>query len=156
MPPSISHPNLLNVYIDADVLFRAATASHQYTAALVLLRMSEFTMIDAITAVHTVEEATRSLTRYLPEQTPLLLQLIARSVRTVDNPPPHLLTAYQTQAHWKDAINLAAAVHSGAHILVTYNLQDYYPQPGVIQVMPPGQLIAAARALIYETFSTPP
>lgn len=151
----MTQPNLLKVYVDADVLFRAATASHDYTAALVLLRLSEFTMIDAVTAVHTIEETTHSLSRYLPRQTPLLLQLIARSIRTVDNPPPALLTHYQDQAHWKDVINLAAADHADARVLVTYNRKDYYPHANSIQVMSPGQLITAVRALIHTTFTTP-
>ena len=144
---------LLKVYVDADVLFRAATASHQYTAALVLLRLAEFTLLDLVTATYTVEEAARALKSYLPAQTPVLLQLIARSIRVVDAPTEALLQAHKSQAHWKDVINLAAAVQGQAHVLVTYNRRDYHPPPGVIRVMTPGELVSTCRAAIYHVIS---
>ena len=149
-------PNLLRVYVDADVLFRAATASHQYTAALVLLRLAEFTLLDLVSATYTVEEATRALKSHLPDQTSILLQLIARSIRVVDDPTQALLQVYKSQAHWKDVINLAAAVQTHAHVLVTYNQRDYHPQPGVIRVMTPGELVATSRTAIYRVISGDP
>lgn len=149
----MSRPKLLKIYVDADVLFRAATASHDYTAALVLLRLSEFTLIDLVTAVYTVEEAVRSLDRYLPAQTPLLLQLVARSVRTTDDPPAALLQEYHAQAHWKDVINLAAAVQAQAPLLITYNVRDYYPASKIPQIMTPGDFVAVSRQAIYQRFS---
>lgn len=133
-------PHLLKVYVDANVLFHTATASHQYTAALVLLRMAEFTLLDAVSAAYTIEEATQALKAYLPDQVSLLLQLIARSIREADNPSASLLRAYKAQAYWKDVINLAAAVEARAHALVTYNLRDYHPQSSVIRVMTPSEL----------------
>ena len=150
----MSQAKLLKIYIDADVLFRAATASHDYTAALVALRMSEFTLIDLVTAVHTVEEVVRNLERFLPSQTPALLQLIARSVRTMDDPPAMLLQAYHDQAHWKDVVNLAAAVQAQAQLLITYNVRDYYPVSNVPQIMTPGDFVAVSRQGIYQLFST--
>ena len=144
---------LLKVYVDADVLFRAATASHQYTAALVLLRLAEFTLLDLVSATYTVEEATRALKSHLPDQTSILLQLIARSIRVVDDPTQALLQVYKSQAHWKDVINLAAAVQAQAHVLVTYNRRDYHPHLGVIRVMTPGELVATSRAAIYHVIS---
>lgn len=145
---------LLKIYIDADVLFRAATASHDYTAALVVLRMSEFTLIDLVTAAHTIEEVVRNLERFLPSQTPALLQLIARSVKTLDDPAERLLQAYHDQAHWKDVINLAAAVQAQAQLLLTYNVRDYYPASNVPQIMTPGDFVAASRRGIYHLFRT--
>jgi predicted nucleic acid-binding protein len=147
-------PNLVSVYLDADVLFRAATASHQFTAALVALRMAEFTLVDAVTAVHTIEEAARNLGRILPRQLPTLTQLVARSIRVVDDPPPELMTAYTGQAHWKDVINLAAAVNAGSHVLLTYNVRDYYPIAPIPKVMTPGQFVAHGRQLLYEAFAS--
>lgn len=144
-------PNLLRIYVDADVLFRAATASHEYTAALVVLRMAEFTLLDTVTAAYTVDEVVRNLRKRLPAQEPTLLQFLARAVRTMDDPPPQLLNTYRDQAHWKDVINLAAAVHAQASVLVTYNLGDYYPRPGVIRVMTPGQLVSFTRELLFQT-----
>lgn len=151
MPPP---QNRLKVYVDADALFRAATASHQYTAALVLLRMAEFTLLDVMSATYTIEEATRALKVYLPDQVSVLLQLIARSVRVVDDPSASALTLYQAQAHWKDVINLAAAVEAQASVLVTYNVRDYHPQPGLIRIMTPGDLVSTARQAISRELSS--
>lgn len=148
----MSRPKLLKIYVDADVLFRAATASHHYTAALVLLRMAEFTLIDLVTAVFTIEEAVRNLDRHLPTQTPALLQLIARSIRTIDDPPAALLQAYHRQAHWKDVVNLAAAVQAQATLLVTYNVRDYYPEADRPQIMTPGDFIIESRRAICQWF----
>ncbi len=141
--------NLLRVYVDADVLFRAATALHEHTAALVLLRMAEFTLLDVVSAAYTVDEALRGLQAHLPDQAPLLLQLVGRSIRIVADPPPSLLQAYKAQAHWKDVINLAAAVEAKAHVLVTYNVRDYRPQRSVVRIMTPGELVAVSREALY-------
>jgi hypothetical protein len=146
----MSPPKLLKAYVDADVLFRAATASHNYTASVVLLRLSEFTLIDLVTAVHAVDEAVHALERYLPERTAILLQLIARSIRTVDDPPAALLNAYHDQAHWKDVINLATAVHTQSPFLLTFNVRDYYPAANTPQIITPGQFVTLSRQAIYR------
>lgn len=148
--------NLLRVYVDADVLFRAATASHEHTAAIVLLRMAEFTLLDVVSAAYTVDESLRALRAYLPDQAPLLLQLVGRSIRVVDDPPASLLQAYKAQAHWKDVINLAAAVDAQAHVLVTYNIRDYRPERSVVRIMTPGELVAASREAIYQAMRVEP
>lgn len=141
--------NLLKVYIDADVLFHAATAAHTQTAALVLLSMAEFTLIDLITAQYTLDEVLRNLQTYLPAQVPTLFQLCKQSIRLIENPPPLLVQQLNQQAHWKDVINLAAAVHGTAHILVTFNGRDYYPTDRRIHILTPGQFVSNARHLLY-------
>jgi hypothetical protein len=146
----MSPPKLLKAYVDADVLFRAATASHNYTASVVLLRLSEFTLIDLVTAVHAVDEAVHALERYLPERTAVLLQLVARSIRAVDNPPAALLNTYHAQAPWKDVINLATAVHTQSPFLLTFNVRDYYPAANSPKVMTPGAFVSLARRAIYH------
>lgn len=145
MPPL----NLLKVYIDADVLFRAATAAHTQTAALVLLSMAEFTLIDLITAQYTLDEVLRNLQIYLPAQVSTLLQLCQQSIRLIENPPADLVQQFNQQAHWKDVINLAAAVHGTARVLVTFNVRDYYPTNQHIYVLTPGQFVSNARHLLY-------
>ncbi len=141
--------NLLKVYIDADVLFRAATAAHSQTAALVLLSMAEFTLIDLITAQYTLDEVLRNLQRYLPAQVPTLLQLCKQSIRLIENPPADFAQQFNQQAHWKAVVNLAAAVHGTARVLVTFNVRDYYPTDQRIHVLTPGQFVSNARQLLY-------
>jgi hypothetical protein len=135
------------------VLFRAATASHAYTAALVLLRIGEFTLLDVVSAAYTVAEAASALERFLPNKVPSLLQLIAEAIRIVDDPPAAIVHTFQEQARKKDVINLAAAVHAEAHLLITYNVRDYFPQSGIMRIMAPGQFISASRETIYRNFA---
>lgn len=147
-------PKALRIYVDADVLFRAATASHAHTAALVVLRTGEFALVEVISAAYTVDEAASALKRYLPAELPTLLQLITNTVRLVDDPSTKMLQTLQEQAHKKDVVNLAAAVQAQAHLLVTYNVKDYFPQPGIMRIMTPGQFVLTARNLLYQSFST--
>lgn len=142
--------NQLRIFVDADVLFRAATASHDYTAALILLRMADFTMWDVVTAVYTLEEAVRNLRRFLPTEEETFLGLFARSVRLIDDPTTEQIEPFETQANWKDVVNLAAAALAGAHILATFNKRDYYPQDGALRVLTPGELVSEARAVLYR------
>ena len=145
---------LLKVFVDADVLFRAATASHEFTAALVLLRMSEFTLIDAVTAGFTVDEAVRNIERWLPTKRPHLLRLIAHSLRIVDDPTPESLHHYRSQAHWKDVINVAAAMQSNSHVLVTFNIRHYSPVIDGMRVMTPGQMVQESHECIFKMLAS--
>jgi hypothetical protein len=117
---------------------------------VVLLRLSEFTLVDLATAVHAVDEAIHALERYLPERTAVLLQLIAHSIRTVDDPPAALLNTYHDQAHWKDVINLATAVQTQSPFLLTFNVRDYYPAANSPQIITPGQFVTLSRQAIYR------
>lgn len=146
-------PKALRIFVDADVLFRAATASPAHTAALVVLRTGEFMLTDVVSAAYTVEEAANALQRYLPDQLPTLLQLISSTVRLVDDPPAPMLQTMHNQAHRKDVINLAAAVQAEAHVLVTYNVKDYFPQSGLMRIMTPGQFLLTARSVLHQSFN---
>ena len=153
MPHATRPVDQLRAFVDADVLFRAATASHDYTAALVLLRMAEFTLWDVVTAVYTLEEAIRNLRRLLPSQEGAFLQLFARSVSLIDDPTSEQIEQFETQADWKDVINLAAAALNGVHVLVTFNKRDYYPQNGPLRILTPGELVSEARHVLYQNLS---
>lgn len=153
MRPNTKPTNLVKIFIDADVLFRAATASHEYTAALVLLRLAEFTLWDVVTAVYALEEAVRNIRRFMPTQEEPFLRLFSRSVRLIDDPAPDQIGAFATQADWKDVINLAAAVLTDAHVLATFNKHDYTPEKGTMRILTPGELISAARAILHGNLS---
>lgn len=148
-PPS----NRLKVYVDADVMFRAATAIHSRTGTYVLLRLADLTLIEAVTSIHTVDEAVNALGRYLPDQVPRLLELIGTAIVVNEAPPESMLDTYRTHAHRKDVVNLAAAMQAQAHVLATFNTRHYTPPPGRIRVMTPGELLVAARLAILAELS---
>lgn len=146
LPPS--QPRL-RVYLDADVLFRAATASHPYTASLVVLALSEYTILDAVTSVYAVEEATRNLGEYHSAVVPKLAELLRRSVRLEEMPAPDTVSAYLGLADVKDVINVAAAANAKAQVLLTFNLRHYGTLPQ-IAVMTPGNLVAQTRQSLFD------
>ena len=53
------------VFVDADVLFAGAAGPTAHGASLVVLRMAEITLIDALTSQQVVTEAERNLSAKL-------------------------------------------------------------------------------------------
>ena len=61
---------------------------------------------------------------------------------------------YGGQTHWKDVINLVAAVQAQEPVFVTYNMRGYQRQQNIIRVMTPGELVAVSREAIYRKMGT--
>jgi len=140
--------NLLRVYVDADVLYRATSASHQATASLALLYLGQATVLEVVTSRYTLQEALRNLERRSPTLAMDLLKLVEQSVEVVESPPGSVVGRFVGQADPKDLPNLAAAVTTGAHLILTFNGRDYYPVPELIRVMTPGDLVLRVRAAL--------
>ena len=139
------NPSLLRVFVDADVLYRATSASHQATASLAVLHLGQATVLEVVTARYTLEEARCNLNQRSPALAMDLLNLAKESVEVVDSPPTSVISRFVGQAHPKDLPNLAAAVQADAHMLLTFNGRDYYPPPKLIRVMTPGDLVLRVR-----------
>jgi len=54
------------VFVDADALFAGAAAPSEYGASLVVLRLAEITLIEALTSHRVIVEASRNLEQKLP------------------------------------------------------------------------------------------
>lgn len=139
---------LLRLYIDADVLFRAVTRSHQQTAAYIVLKLADLTLLEVITARHAFHEALRNLHNYSAAGAAELLDLAGQSLQIVGDPPASMLASIQDQAHPKDLLNLAAAQAASAALLITFNTRDYFVRTGPVRVMTPGQFVDATRVLM--------
>src|SRR5215207_4472865 len=83
------------VFVDSDVLFAGAASPSEYGASLVVLRLAEITLIDAVVSGQVIIEVERNLADYLPSALPTFRQLVSRCVRVVTDPALDALVAYQ-------------------------------------------------------------
>ncbi|MBC7249776.1 MAG: hypothetical protein H5T62_05770 [Anaerolineae bacterium] len=61
MPPI--NPPKLRVFVDADVLFAGAASPGKHGASLLILRMAEITLIEAVASQQVITEAERNCRR---------------------------------------------------------------------------------------------
>jgi hypothetical protein len=134
------------VFVDSDVLFAGAASASEHGASLVVLRMAEITLIDAIVSEQVIVEVERNLAGYLPGVVPLFRQLVARCLRVVPEPSAAELAVCSGLADPKDAPILAAAVREGCPWLLTFNLRHFQPGHPSITVLRPGDFIQHVRA----------
>ena len=73
-------------FLDADTLFAGAASPHEYRASHILLRMSEFTLLDCVTSEQVVTEVERNLLRKAPDKRTLFRSLVGRILRVVPDP----------------------------------------------------------------------
>ena len=81
------------VFVDADALFAGAAAASDHGASLVILRLAEITLIEAVTSQQAVTEAERNLGEKLPQALPAWRLIVSRCLRVVPDPQPMELLA---------------------------------------------------------------
>ena len=74
-PPS---PNKLVVFVDADVLFAGAASPSEHSASMLILRLAEITLIEAVTSEQVITEAERNFEAKLPKALPAFHHLVSR------------------------------------------------------------------------------
>jgi predicted nucleic acid-binding protein len=136
------------VFVDSDVLFAGAAWSSEHGASLVVLRMAEITLIDAVVSEQVIIEVERNLEDYLSSALPTFRQLVSRCVRVVAAPAPDELASYRGLADPKDTPILAAAVQAACPWLVTFNVRHFQPGHPTITVARPGEFVQHVRALL--------
>ncbi len=136
------------VFVDSDVLFAGAASASEHGASLVVLRMAEITLIDAVVSEQVIVEVERNLAGYLPAALPTFRQLISRCLRIVPGPTDAELELCRDLADPKDAPILAAAVREACPWLVTFNLRHFQPGHPSITVLRPGEFVQHVRALL--------
>ena len=136
------------VFIDADVLFAGAVSPSEAGASLVILRLAEITLLEALTSQQVIVEAERNLASKLPQKLPEFRLLVGRCLRVVPDPVPADLARYAGAAHPKDLPILVAAVRERCPWLVTFNTRHYQPGHASITVLQPGEFILQVRDLL--------
>lgn len=141
-------PNKPRVFVDADALFAGAASSSEHGASLVVLRMAEITLIDAVTSTQVITETERNLASYLPTALPGFRLLVSRCLRVTGDPLPEELEPFKGLADPKDLPILVAAVREACPWLITFNVRHFQPGHPAITVMRPGELVQWVRALL--------
>jgi hypothetical protein len=136
------------VFVDADALFAGAASPSEHGASLVVLRMAEITLIDALASQQVVAEAERNLADYLPAALPAFRMIVSRCLRVVPDPSPADLMPYAGLADPKDLPILVAAAREGCAWLVTFNVRHYRPGHPPVAVVQPGEFVQRVRALL--------
>src|SRR5262249_43186855 len=136
------------VFVDADVLFAGAASPSEHGASLVVLRMAEITLIDAVVSEQVIVEAERNLAAYLPSAMPVFRELVSRCLRIVSDPTPAELALCHGLADPKDAPILAAALRELCPWLVTFNIPHFQPGHPAVAAVRPGEFVRHVRALL--------
>lgn len=141
------------LFVDADVLFAGAAAPSEHGASLVVLRMAEITLIDAVTSEQVIVEAERNLSEKLPAALPAFRLIVSRCLRVTATPQPGDLAAYVGRADAKDLPILVAALQESCPWLVTFNVRHYQPGIPSITVLRPGEFVVRVRHLLANLTS---
>ena len=136
------------VFIDADVLFAGAAAPSEYGASLVILRMAEITLIEAVTSDQVINEAERNLAEKLPNTLPTFRMLVSRCLRVVSDPELLYLKPHVGIADPKDLPILIAAIREECPWLVTFNTRHFKPGHSDVTVLEPGDFVMSVRDLL--------
>jgi predicted nucleic acid-binding protein len=136
------------VFVDADVLFAGSASPSEYGASLVVLRMAEITLIEALTSEQVIAEVERNLTAKIPAALPTFCLLVDRCLTIVPDPPREALEDHVGLADPKDLSILVAAVREECPWLVTFNLDDFQPGHPGVTILCPGDFLLRVRSLL--------
>ena len=141
------------IFIDADVLFAGAASPNEHSASLVILRMAEITLIEAVVSEQVIAEVERNLEEKMPAAMPAFQMLVSRCLHVVPDPTMAEIKALSKSADAKDVPILAAAVRESCVFLTTYNIRHFQPGIESITVLKPGDLVQRVRYLLAQMSS---
>jgi hypothetical protein len=134
--------------VDADVLFAGAAAGSEYSPSLVVLRIAEITLIEALPSQQVIEECERNLSAKISAALPAFRLLVSRCLQIVPPPVAVDLSAYIRLADPKVLPILTASLQANCVWLVTFNLRHYQPGHPLITVLRPGVFVLRVRELL--------
>jgi predicted nucleic acid-binding protein len=149
----MANQSKLRIFVDADVLFAGSASTQEHSASLVILRMAEITLIEALSSEQVITEVKRNLEEKMPAALPAFQMMVRRCLRVVADPSIDEINLLVNAADPKDAPILAAAVREGCMYLATYNLRHFHPGVESVQVLKPGDLVQRIRYLLSQMSS---
>lgn len=138
------------IFVDADVLFAGAASPNEHSASLVILRMAEITLIEAISSQQVITEVERNLSARLPKALPAFRLLTSRCLQIVPDPAPEEIKSAAHAADPKDLPVLVAAAREKCAYLTTYNIRHFQPGLPGVTVLKPGDLVLRVRYLLAK------
>ena len=148
-----NNPPKPRIFIDADVLFAGVASPNEHSASLVILRMVEITLIEALTSHQVITEVERNLEEKMPAAMPAFRMIVSRCLHVVSDPTVAEIKALSKVADAKDLPILAAAVRENCVFLTTYNIRHFQPSVESITVLKPGDLMQRVRYLLAQMSS---
>ena len=148
-----NNPPKPRIFIDADVLFAGAASPNEHSASLVILRMAEITLIEAVASQQVITEVERNLEEKIPAAMPAFRMLVSRCLHVVADPTVTEIEALSKAADAKDLPILAAAVKENCIFLATYNIRHFQPGVESVTVLKPGDLVQRVRYLLAQMSS---
>lgn len=145
-----TNPPRPRVLVDADVLFAGSASPTEHGASLLILRMAEITLIEAIASVQVVAEVERNLEAKLPKALPAFRLIVSRCLRVVPDPEPADLVRYAGCPHPQDLPILVTARREHCRWLVSFNVRHYRPGVPDVTVLRPGELVRRVRDLLVD------
>ena len=136
------------IFIDADVLLSGSASPYENSASLVLLRMGEITLIEALTSDQVITEVTRNLAEKMPNGLAAFSFLVRKSLQVVPDPAIAELEPFWGKADPKDLPILVAALRENCSFLATFNVRHFKPDYGSLTVLKPGDLVVRIRYLL--------
>jgi hypothetical protein len=135
----------LRIFFDADVIFAAAASPSEQAASLVLLRLAEISLVEALTCAQVVQEVERNLRAKIPSALPVFQVLAGRCLAVLPDPEPAEVRACAGSADWKDLPILVAAAQSDCPYLASFHLRHFLPGLPQVEVLEPGALVMRLR-----------
>jgi predicted nucleic acid-binding protein len=148
-----NNPPKPSIFIDADVLFAGAASPNEHSASLVILRMAEITLIEAVTSEQVITEVERNLEDKMPAAMPAFQMLVSRCLHVVSDPTVAEIRALSKAADPKDRPILAAAVREECIYLTTHNIRHFQPGVESVRVLKPSDLVQRVRYLLAQMSS---
>jgi predicted nucleic acid-binding protein len=135
----------LSVCVDSDVLIAGLMSTKGASHAILVL--GELGLFRLLVPKAAVEEVRRNLRELLPDAIPLFDQFLSCPAVKVCTVSARDEAAARPHAETKDVPILAAAIGSGAALLVTHNTR-HFASTGSVKILRPSTLLEEARAWI--------
>lgn len=141
------------VFVDADVLVAGAASPADHSASLLVLRLGEAGLLDAVTSAQAAEEARRNVAENFGVEraeraADRLRRLVGVALRVVPDPSRDEVAAHLGKANPKDLPLLVAAIRERCPLLVTFNGRHFVPGDPSVEVLDPGALVRRVRGLL--------
>ena len=148
-------PRRPRVFVDADVLFAGAASPSEHSASLVVLRLAELTLIEALTSQQVIAEVERNLAAKLPRELPTFRLIVSRCLEVAPTPRLVDLEPYAGRADREDLPILVAALREACQWLVTFNIRHFQPGHPRLATVRPGDLVLRVRDLLGHLAAGP-
>jgi predicted nucleic acid-binding protein len=147
-------PAKRRIFVDVDVLFAGVASPSEHSASLLVLRMAEITLVEALVSEQVIAEVERNLAEKLPQALPVFRLIASRCLRIVPDPSAADLEPYRGLADPADLPILFAALREGCSWLVTFNVRHYQPGHPDVAVLRPGDFLLRVRDRLARLTST--